>query len=98
MLTVSPKLIGSNIAKYRKLCGMTQAQLAHQIDVSVPFISRMERGEKLMKLQTLYSVAQALNVSCDALLREESADVHVENIKILLKDQPDRYLPGRDAS
>ena len=67
---------------------MTQAQLAHQIDVSVPFISRIERGEKLMKLQTLYSIAQTLNVSCDALLREECADVHVENIKVLLKDQP----------
>ena len=60
MATISAELVGNNIAKYRTVAGLTQAQLAERIGVSIPFLSRMERGQKLMKLQTLCAIAQAL--------------------------------------
>lgn len=94
MVTVSAELIGSNIAKYRTNAGLTQAQLAECIGVSIPFLSRMERGQKLMKLQTLCAIAQALNVSYDALLREDNPNIHIENIKVILAEQPTEYLEG----
>ena len=94
MVSVSAELVGSNIAKYRTVAGLTQAQLAERIGVSIPFLSRMERGQKLMKLQTLCAIAQALNVSYDALLCEDSPSVHIENIKVILTDQPIEYLEG----
>ena len=46
-------LIGRNICKYREKSGMTQAQLAEKIGVGTPYISRIERGEKSMKIYTL---------------------------------------------
>ena len=44
---------------------MTQAQLADGIGVSTPFLSRVERGEKIMKVETLNKTANVLKVSCD---------------------------------
>ena len=81
------KTIGSNISRYRTELGLTQSQAGS-------FISRVERGQKMMKVQTLYATAQALNVSCDALLREEGPETHLENIHRLLMDRPSGYLRG----
>ena len=36
----------------------------------------------------------AINVSYDALLREDNPSVHIENIKVILTDQPIEYLEG----
>ena len=57
-------VIGSNITKYREQAGLTQAQLAELINVTPVFVSRVERGQKMMKVATLYATAQALRVSC----------------------------------
>lgn len=86
--------IGRNVAKYRDLAGLTQAQLAERVGISTAFISRVERGQKMMKVLTLYAMARALKVSCDALLSEEGPTAQVENIKRLLADQPGEYLAG----
>lgn len=94
MGVVSAKVIGANVAKYRNAAGMTQAQLAERVGVSTPFLSRVERGEKLMKLKTFLAIAQSLDVSCDALLREDGPKGHLENINVLLSGKPAGYLCG----
>lgn len=43
-------------------------QLAERVGVITVFISRVERGQKMMKVHTLYATAQALTVSCDVLI------------------------------
>lgn len=88
------KVIGENISKYRERAGLTQAQLAERVGVGIPFISKVERGGSAMKLHTLYKFAEALDVSCDALLYPESAAVHISSITRLLKDRPLNYLVG----
>ena len=88
------QIIGQNIAKYRAQAGLTQAQLADSIGVSTPFLSRVERGEKIMKVETLNKTANVLKVSCDALLTENSPSSHIETINKLLMEQPAEYLPG----
>ena len=91
-------LIGLNVCKYREQAGMmTQAQLAEKIGVGTPYISRIERGEKTMKLYTLYCLAEALDVTCDALLYRESPSTHVNTIAQLLKDRSTSYLAGIEA-
>lgn len=90
-------LIGKNVCKYREQSGMTQAQLAEKIGVGTPYVSRIERGEKCMKLYTLYSLAEALDVSCDALLYPESTSTHVNTIVRLLENRPAAYLAGIEA-
>ena len=71
------EIIGTNIAKYREAAGLTQAALAEIIGISTAFVSRVERGQKKMKVETLYATAKALNVSVDALL---STDVTVKTV------------------
>lgn len=86
--------IGENIAKYRDAAGLTQQELAERVGISVAFISRVERGEKSMKVRTLWATAEALGVSCDALLRREDTATHMANINRLLAQQPEEYLAG----
>lgn len=87
-------IIGGNVAKYRDSAGLAQTQLAKRVGISTSFISRVERGQKMMKVHTLYAMARALNVSCDALLRLDGPTSQLENIKHLLEDQPSAYLDG----
>ncbi len=85
-------IIGQNVAKYRSQAGLTQAQLAEAVDISSVFISRIERGQKMMKVSTLHAIAQALHVSCDALLSPEGPEASRENILCLLSHQSPQTL------
>ena len=86
--------IGRNIARYREVAGLTQATLAEKIGISTAFVSRVERGQKRMKVETLYATAKALNVSVDALLSSDSSAAQLANINQLLAGQSDEYLEG----
>lgn len=90
-------LIGRNIAQYRRRAGFTQEQLAEQVGVTPAFISRVECGKKSMKISTLIAVAQALQVSVDALVSEPSNDAVLANIHKLLAGVPDAYLESVEA-
>ena len=56
-------LIGKRIKDYRTKCGFTQAALAEKLDVSVGFISQIERGITKPNLEMLASIASV--VDCD---------------------------------
>lgn len=60
------KRIGAIITGIRLLKGLTQAQLAEKINVSVETISRMERGVAFPSLKTVEKIADALNVPVKA--------------------------------
>ena len=67
------KSIGLKIAYYRKKKGYTQADLAQQIGMSVSYLGQIERGNrgKSFSLETLYQIADALDIDVDTLLKEE---------------------------
>lgn len=88
------EIIGRNIARYREAAGLTQATLAEKIGISAAFVSRVERGQKKMKVDTLYATAKALNVSVDALLNTDNSTAQLANINQLLKGQSVEYLEG----
>lgn len=56
--------IGLKIAHYRKLCGLTQEQLAEKIDKSWSFIAQLEsiKSTKGISLDTLFDISEILNV------------------------------------
>lgn len=65
--------LGLKIAYYRKKAGYTQEALAEMIDRSVNFIGQVEgtgtvRG---VSLETLFKIAQVLNISPSKLLEED---------------------------
>lgn len=89
-------VIGRNICKYREQAGLTQAKLAEAVGVGNAFISRAERGEKLMKLITLHKIASVLKVSFDSLVYEEDNSKHIHNIQRLLADRPPEFVRGAE--
>ena len=56
--------IGLKIAYYRKLRGLTQEQLAEKVERTPAFIGHLEAPnvEKGVSLDTLFDIADALNV------------------------------------
>ena len=62
---------GKRIMTLRKQKGMTQAQLAEQINVSNKTISRWETGEGFPEISLLKPLAKALGTTVDELLSEE---------------------------
>lgn len=62
------KSIGRNIRKCREAQGIKRERLAEMTDLSVSYVSALERGEKLPKLDTFIRIANTLQVSSDALL------------------------------
>ena len=64
------KKIGNRIKLIRKSRGMTQADLAQMVDLTPKYLSNLECGFKLPKFETFISIANALKVDADKLLRD----------------------------
>ncbi|MBB1080468.1 helix-turn-helix transcriptional regulator [Limosilactobacillus sp. STM2_1] len=63
------KLLGENIANRRHQLNMTQQQLAELSELSINFISRLERGGSSdVSSSTLLKLATALNTSMESLM------------------------------
>lgn len=60
--------IGIRIKKERNRMKITQAQFAELLNLSVQYISDVERGIKHASLETMANIADQLNVSVDKLL------------------------------
>ena len=60
--------IGESVKAVREERGMTQEQLAERIDVSVQFVSDLERGVTGVSLATLKNICTVLGVSSDRIL------------------------------
>ena len=64
------KAIGRRIKAARERKGLTQEELAEEVNLSPMHVSVIERGVKLPKLETLINIANALDVSADVLLQD----------------------------
>ena len=62
--------MGDRIREARKHKGLTQEQLAELLDVSVEFVSHIERGSRLPGMSVFIKLVEVLNVSADYLLRD----------------------------
>ena len=81
--------LGQRIRRYRREAGLTQEQLAGQIDVATSTIAHAESGTSKPSLPLLLKVARCLNVTLDQLVCDNLpiADLYVEkDIADLLSD------------
>ena len=62
--------IGARIKTARERAGLTQEDLAAELEMSPTHISVLERGVKAPKLETLVNIANTLHVSTDMLLQD----------------------------
>lgn len=61
-------MMGNRIRMQRRRCGLTQEQLAEQIERAASYIGHIERGTRRMSLETLCAISEALKCSTDRLL------------------------------
>lgn len=62
------KALGANIAKYRRMTGMTQEEVGEKCGVTGPYLRQIELGFKVPRLETFLKIAETLHVSADLLL------------------------------
>ncbi len=62
------KVIGQRIREVRKERNITQAKLADKLDISVVFLSRMERGVSEISLKRLMQICSILDVPVERIL------------------------------
>lgn len=67
-------IIGERLKKARIDKNMTQEKLAEQIDVSVAFLSRVERGTSHINLKRLTQICEILVVSEGSILNGVSSN------------------------
>ncbi|MBO7303877.1 MAG: helix-turn-helix transcriptional regulator [Clostridia bacterium] len=96
--------IGKQIRKYRKAKGWRQEDFAERIGLSVTYTGMIERGEKVPKLETFITIANALEVSADLLLADVLATGYnvkssqmTEEISSLTPAERDRIYSVVDA-
>lgn len=61
-MTELARRVGDRIRRYRTERGLTQEQLSESAMISVSYLSMMERGSRLARLETLLDIAVALQV------------------------------------
>ncbi len=70
--------MGLRIARRRKELGLTQDQLAKQLDLSPQAISKWETGAGMPDIASLPYLAKALDMSIDALFGQDRSDKNLE--------------------
>ena len=75
--------LAKNIKKLRAQKGFSQAQLAEEADISLPFMSSIEQSSKWPYPDTLAQIAAALEVDVSDLFLtgEKDAKNHQQTIK-----------------
>lgn len=61
------KLLGLNIAYYRKQRSLSQMQLAEMVNVSRTHMSRIETADCAVSLDVVFDICEALNVRPEKL-------------------------------
>lgn len=64
--------LGRAARRARKALGLTQANMAEQLDVCVEFYGRIERGVSLPSIETFLCMVEILGVSAEVLLDIEA--------------------------
>ncbi len=84
---INYKILGKNIKYYRKQKNLTQEQMAESLELSVGFISQVERGIAKMSLDTLIDLCDILDsahINCRDKLSEDLLSLYEQISK---KDQ-----------
>lgn len=67
------KLVGWNIRRVRQERGLTIEALAHQADVTAPWLGEVERGRQNVSVMVLDRLAKVLEVETWELLKPSKA-------------------------
>ena len=71
-MNIDYRLIGSRIKAKRKLIGFTQEKLAEKLDVTVGYVSQLERGVTKISLNLLANISVILGCNIADLITESA--------------------------
>ena len=80
--------VGQRIRRIRKAKGMSQEFLADKVGISITHMSHIETANTKLSLTVFIAIADALDVSCDALLYDypkETIDQVSQDIAAVLE-------------
>ena len=88
-------IMGEKLKIARKNKKLPQAQLAEQLDVSVAYLSRIERGDIKINLPRLSQICDLLDVSLSYVLTNEttSSEIHLNDdfLNLLKSCPPEKF-------
>ena len=96
--------LGKNIKIFRARRGLSQADLSEKADISIPFLSNIERGIKYPQPDMLAKIANSLGVEVNELFTinltsTESSDIlshlsedMIKNINFTMAEVFKRYM------
>jgi len=81
------ELLGKRILFYRKQRKLSQATLAEKANISITFLSKIERGIKYPTSETISGIANGLEVElCDLFRQDEMPAAHHNMLDRLQND------------
>jgi len=81
------ELLGKRIHFFRKQRQLSQAALAERADISITFLSKIERGIKYPTSETISGIANGLGVElCDLFRQDEMSADHQNMLDRLQND------------
>lgn len=83
MLTTN-EIIGQNILEILKKKSLTQAALAEKLGWTRQDVNKIVHGRKNVTAQELKEISDALNVSMEELVKEDSVNENIEPIKLFM--------------
>ena len=93
-MSLDYEIIGDRIKKARRAKNLTQEDLSEEIDVSVAFLSRIERGTSKINLKRLNQICDILEVSEGYVLSGSSYNqenyLDKEFMELLKKCSPEK--------
>lgn len=87
--------IGEKIRKYRKEKGISQEELAEKVGISVTHMSHIETANTKLSLPVFVSIAEALGLKLDDLLKDKSPECEanvVEELTELVLESTEREM------
>lgn len=96
----SPEEIGIRIKKCRKTAGMTQAEVAEAMNLSINYVSELENGKKNMSTLTVASLCQCFDRSADFFLfgkEEKEAFSNTNDLIEYVSSLPEEQLENLES-
>ena len=62
---------GEKLRTLRQQSGMSQKQVGDSLEVSRPYVAKMEKGEKIPNVAMVVKIARLFDVSVDQLVKDE---------------------------
>ena len=85
MLIFDFNVIGNKLFSFRKKMGMTQAEVAEAAGLSDRTYADIERGSVNMRIETVLKICEALHITPDEILTEDSSSLTSQQAELIAR-------------